>query len=69
MSFTMEPMRKIIKKAGAKRVSDNAAKELSLIMEQKTKDLLVQADRLSKHAGRRTVMRRDVKMARKVIEK
>ncbi|MFC2143325.1 histone [Candidatus Aenigmatarchaeota archaeon] len=67
--FTLEPLRKMMKKAGAKRVSDKAASALADKLEEKTITLLTQADKLSKHAGRRTVMRQDIKMARKVIEK
>jgi histone H3/H4 len=69
MEFTLEPMRTLMKKHGAKRVSDKACEALSDVLEKKTKLLLEQSDRLSKHAGRRTVLRRDVKMAKKVLEK
>lgn len=69
MEFTKEPLRKIFKKIGAKRVSDKAAESLSIVLEKKTKELLVHSEKLAKHAGRRTVMRRDVKMAKKILEK
>jgi len=69
MELTLQPLRKLLKRAGAKRVSDKAAEELGKVLEEKTKVLLLDAKRLSEHAGRRTVMKRDVRAARKVIEK
>lgn len=68
MQFTKQPIRKIFKKAGAKRVSDKAAIELAKTLEEKTKLLVTEAKRLSEHAGRRTVMKQDVKMAKRVLE-
>ena len=69
MELTLQPLRKLLKRAGAKRVSDKAAEELGKVLEDKTKVLLLDAKRLSEHAGRRTVMKRDVRAARKVLEK
>lgn len=69
MQFTKQPIRKIFKKAGAKRVSDKAAIELARILEERTKLIALEAKRLSEHAGRRTVMRQDVKSAKKMLEK
>jgi histone H3/H4 len=67
--FTTEPLRTMLKKTGAKRVSDKAAVSLANHLEEKTALLLKQADKLSKHAGRSTVMREDIKAARKIMEK
>jgi DNA-binding protein len=69
MEFTLQPLRKIFKKAGAKRVSDSAAEELGKVLETRSKALLEEAKELSKHAGRKTVMRTDIKMARRNLEK
>lgn len=66
--FTFAPIKKLFKKAGAKRVSDKAAEELIKIMEDETKKLLMQSKRLSEHAGRRTVMKEDVKSAKKMLK-
>ena len=63
MELTLQPLRRMFKKAGGKRVSDQAAEELGKLMEEKTAQIAVEAQRLSLHAGRRTVMRRDIKMA------
>jgi len=67
MEFTKETMRRLFKKVGAKRISDDAAIELSKILEEKTKELLVHSERLSKHSNRRTVLRRDIKMSKKAV--
>jgi len=69
MEFTLQPLRKIFKKAGAKRVSDKAALELGHILEHRAKSILEEAHELSRHSNRRTVMRHDIKMAKKNLEK
>jgi histone H3/H4 len=69
MEFTLQPLRRLFKRAGAKRVSDKAALELGHILESRAKEILSESKRLSEHSGRRTVMREDVKMARKHMKK
>ncbi len=68
-TITKETIRRFLKRAGAKRVSDKAAEELAKILEDRAKAIASEAKRLSEHSGRRTVLRRDVKMAKKSIEK
>lgn len=68
MEMTLQPLRKLIKRSGAKRVGDKAAEELGRVLEERTKVLLLEAKRLSEHSGRRTVMKRDVRAARKILE-
>ncbi len=68
MELTLQPLRKLIKRAGAKRVGDKAAEELGRVLEARTKILLLEAKHLSEHSGRRTVMKRDVRAARKILE-
>ena len=65
--ITINPVRKLFMTAGAKRVSDKAAIELARIIEEKTKLVAVEAEKLSVHAGRRTVMKRDIRLARKIL--
>ena len=67
MELTLQPLRKMLKTAGAKRVSDMAAEELGAILEERAGKLLDGARRLSEHGGRRTVMRRDIKEAKKHV--
>jgi histone H3/H4 len=68
MILTLQPLRKLFKRVGAKRVSDEAAKELSKILEERAKLIVLEAKRLSEHSGRRTVMKRDIKMAVKNLK-
>lgn len=69
MSFTIEPLRRVIKKAGGKRISDDAAKLLADSLEKKVVLLLRESEKIAKHSGRSTILRRDVKLARKVLER
>jgi histone H3/H4 len=69
MELTLQPLRNMIKKVGGKRVSDKAAEELGKLMEEKASEIATEAHRLSQHAGRRTVMRRDIKLAKKNLER
>lgn len=68
MMLTLQPLRRLFQKAGAKRVSDDAAQELGKILENKAKDVVLEAKRLSEYSGRRTIMKRDIKMAVKNLE-
>ncbi len=59
----------MFKRAGGKRISDQAAEELGKLMEERAAQIALEAQRLSQHAGRRTVMRRDVKMAARNLKR
>ena len=65
MELTLQPLRKMLKTSGARRISDKAAEELGSILEERAAQLLDEAKKLSEHGRRRTVMRRDIKEARK----
>lgn len=65
MEITLQPLRRMLKNAGAKRVSDKAAEELGLVLEERAVKMLDVARKLSEHGGRRTVMKRDIKQATK----
>ena len=69
MSFNLQPLRKILKRSGAKRVADAAALELGKVLEKRSSELLIEAQKLALHANRRTVMRKDIKMAKKTLKK
>jgi histone H3/H4 len=56
-----------MKRCGAKRVSDSAALELARHLEERAKLLVVEGRKISEHSGRRTVMRHDIKLARRVV--
>jgi histone H3/H4 len=68
MLFTTEPLRRLLKEAGAPRVSDDAAKALASVLEAKTAAIVAEATKIASHAGRRTVLAEDVKLAKKVID-
>ena len=58
-------MEKILKSAGAERVSDKAKAALKDELEEIAEDIAAQAVKLSIHAGRKTVKAGDVKLAAK----
>ncbi len=57
------PIKRIIKNSGAARISDDAAAELAAVLEDYGDDIAIQAVKLAKHAGRKTVTADDVKLA------
>ena len=63
----LTPFERILKKAGAKRVSHEALKEFSNVMEEKLMKVATEAAFLAKHAGRKTVLEEDIKLARKKV--
>ena len=58
-------MEKILKNAGAERVSDKAKGTLKDIMEEIASDIATNAVKLAMHAGRKTVKSGDIKLAAK----
>ena len=59
------PFERILKKAGAKRVSQSALEAFAQVMEDKLMDIAKEAVALTKHAGRKTVLPEDVRLAYK----
>ena len=58
------PVEKLIREAGARRVSDGAAVELAEVLEKIGNDISVRALKLAKHAGRKTITAADIKLAK-----
>ncbi len=64
MILPKAPVEKLIREAGADRVSSGAAKELAEILEKIGLDVSARAIRFAKHAGRKTVTSADIKLAK-----
>jgi len=66
--LAVAPMHRICKKAGAERVSESAAEELSKVLEEIGIKIAREAIDFAMHAGRKTVKSEDVEIAaRKVM--
>jgi histone H3/H4 len=59
----LAPMHRIIKKGGAERVSDSAAKELRIVLEEVGLKISRDALDFTRHARRKTVRAEDVRLA------
>jgi histone H3/H4 len=70
LEISVSPMHRICKKAGADRVSEEAAKELAKILEAIGVKIAKEALDYSIHARRKTIKVEDIEIAtRKVMEK
>jgi len=65
MELPIATLERLIKKAGAKRVSESAARALGEILEEKAMEISREAIRLAEHARRRTVRGEDIRLAAK----
>ncbi len=61
------PFERILKKAGARRVSQEAMAEFAVIMEDKMLKIATEALALAKHAGRKTITDEDVRIAKRKV--
>ena len=58
-------MEKILKKAGAERIADNAKIALRDVIEEIAENISTQANKLAIHTGRKTVKSEDIRLASK----
>jgi DNA-binding protein len=67
--FGLSVMYRILKKAGAERVSDESANELRRILEEVGVFIAKNAVEMSVHAGRKTIKAEDIRLAAKQFSK
>ena len=67
--FGLSAMYRILKKAGAERVSDESANELRRVLEEFGVAIAKNAVEMSVHAGRKTIKAEDVQLAAKQFSK
>ena len=65
----LSAMYRILKKAGAERVSDESADELRRVIEDIADAIAKTAIDMASHAGRKTIKGEDVKLASKSFSK
>ncbi len=57
------PVGRILKNAGAERVSEDAVNTLAKFLEEKGDEISREAVKVAKHAGRKTVKAADIEMS------
>ena len=57
------PIKRLLKNAGASRISDDAAVKLAEVLEEIGENVARDATKLAKHAGRKTVKAEDIELA------
>lgn len=63
MELPIAPVGRLLKNAGASRISEEAKIELAKVLEQEAEMIAQDAIKLAKHAGRKTVKADDIILA------
>ena len=63
--YTVE---RVLRRAGAKRVSKAAVKVFAEWMEKVTRDLATEAGKIAEHSSRKTIIEKDILLAEKRIK-
>ena len=66
MTLPLKAVERILRKAGAKRVSKGASEELAKYLEEYAAEIAREAGQLAQHSGRVTVTEQDVHMVRRI---
>ena len=61
--ISLRAIERILKKSGAKRISENACKELQKYLEKKGLEIGKRSAKFMKHAKRRTLMKQDIELS------
>ncbi len=65
--LSLSAMERILRKAGAERVSSSAAKEFSVVLEDIGTLLARDAVEYARHANRKTILGDDIRLAKKKL--
>ena len=63
MILPKAPVERLIRKSGGERVADDASLELAAVLEKIGLEISENANKFAKHAGRKTVVQEDIKLA------
>ncbi|RLJ09969.1 MAG: histone [Candidatus Aenigmatarchaeota archaeon] len=69
MSLPLKTVERILREAGAVRVSRSASQELAAFLERFVSKLSKEAFEIAEHSGRKTVTDSDILLARKRLQK
>lgn len=61
-SFHLNTILRLSRKFGAERISKDAAEAISAHLTEEMKTIIQEADKFTRHAGRKTIMTEDIKL-------